>query len=180
MQVLHFDSTGKLIRKVGRSGSGPGDFASVTWLGQCASNSVFVNDFVRKRITVLDDEGGIVRTYAPGSAGSFIGCRKDGTAAFWRAEPFVRVPTADDPPLKGEVWLGNAEWKLEKSLGTFEWGVVRSFAAIHRGRTGVRMSSTSGRGEPGEVGACTPDGRKLRTIATEAASGPASLRFPSN
>ncbi len=52
-----FDGSGILERSVGREGEGPGEFRSITWLDQCAPDSLFAWDPTLDRVTVLDADG---------------------------------------------------------------------------------------------------------------------------
>ncbi len=56
-RISFFDARGHLLRTVGRSGDGPGEFRLISWLGQCAADSLFVWDFFHQRLTALDKSG---------------------------------------------------------------------------------------------------------------------------
>ena len=59
-EVLLFDSAGNLRRRVGRRGSGPGEFAQLRDLYRCGSDTLVVNDV--SRISFFDSTGTFVRT----------------------------------------------------------------------------------------------------------------------
>lgn len=58
--VRYFDAAGAMVASYGRFGEGPGEFAQVYWLGQCARDTVFVLDARLNRLTVLDGRGRLV------------------------------------------------------------------------------------------------------------------------
>lgn len=62
--VRFFDSLGNSLGVVGRKGEGPGEFqfpAQAGWIG----DSLWVNDFMLKRITLISTEPAVVRTLPP-------------------------------------------------------------------------------------------------------------------
>src|SRR5690606_29122345 len=74
VQFLTID--GRVRREVGRRGGGPGEFQEITWLGQCAADSVFVWDGVQGRITVLNSEGDYVRQYRVPPQTASLACNR--------------------------------------------------------------------------------------------------------
>lgn len=59
---LVFDAQGRFLARLGRSGDGPGEFRSASWIGVGPNDSVYVIDQVTARLTVLDSEYNVVRT----------------------------------------------------------------------------------------------------------------------
>lgn len=71
-QVRFYAADGRLLRAVGRSGQGPGEFGAPFWLGRLRGDSVIVWDAALRRLTVLTHAGDFVRTVRPaGSLGVF-------------------------------------------------------------------------------------------------------------
>jgi hypothetical protein len=60
-RVVFFAPDGKLLRTVGRTGRGPGEFIAISWVGQCARDSVFAWDFPQQRVSVISTAGEITR-----------------------------------------------------------------------------------------------------------------------
>lgn len=90
--VRYFDPTGRQVASFGRFGEGPGEFAQVYWLGQCAHDTVFVLDGRLNRLTVLDRHGEMLRqelmpVERHGTPPVFLACAPDGP---WVA---LRTPT---------------------------------------------------------------------------------------
>jgi hypothetical protein len=54
---------GRVLRSHGREGRGPGEFASLGWIGGCGTDSLFAWDFVLARMSVLLPETGHARTW---------------------------------------------------------------------------------------------------------------------
>ena len=61
--VRVIDSTGKLLRTLGRAGQGPNEFASIAWAGGCGPDSMLVWDLSRRQASMVGT-GGIGRQYA--------------------------------------------------------------------------------------------------------------------
>jgi hypothetical protein len=59
--VRFFDPEGRQVGSYGRFGEGPGEFGGVSWLGQCARDTVLVWDARLSRFTLLDGRGELVR-----------------------------------------------------------------------------------------------------------------------
>jgi hypothetical protein len=59
-QLRFFDAAGHAVATVGRKGRGPNEFASISWLGHCARDSVFAWDFAQQRLTVVSAGGEIL------------------------------------------------------------------------------------------------------------------------
>ncbi len=59
-QLRLFDATGHPVATIGRKGKGPNEFASISWLGRCARDSVFAWDFAQQRMSVVSAGGEIV------------------------------------------------------------------------------------------------------------------------
>lgn len=165
MAVLYFDSTGTLKSRLGRSGSGPGEFQSVAMIGQCERDAVFISDFMRGTMHVLDANARITRSFPINPDGGVAACSTDGTVAFWVGQ-MERMPKPDDPPLTRELWLGNSnDWEREDSLGTFEltqYGPLRRRTQVALGKDVAYVGTAVG----GGVDVFTRKGKKLRTIET--------------
>lgn len=96
-QAVHFfDMNKRLVRSVGRKGSGPGEFQDPAWLGRCDADSLFVFDPMLGRITVMDTAGAVVRQFIAPRA-SRMSCGDGLIAAIMMPDEAVRRP---DP--KGE------------------------------------------------------------------------------
>lgn len=68
-QLLFYDSTGNWIETVGRQGRGPGEFQSPYGFWRRPGDTLVVFDFQSRRITILNDSGGFVRSYMVPSPG---------------------------------------------------------------------------------------------------------------
>ena len=60
--VLYFDAAGKLLRRSGRPGEGPGEFRSITLVGNLG-DSLLLWDGQLDRATLLDPDGKVARTF---------------------------------------------------------------------------------------------------------------------
>jgi len=59
--VRYFDPVGRQIGSYGRFGEGPGEFGGISWVGQCARDTVLVWDARLNRFTFLDGQGHLLR-----------------------------------------------------------------------------------------------------------------------
>jgi hypothetical protein len=57
--VRIFAADGSQRRTIGRSGRGPGEFASLGWIGRCGTDSLFAWDFVQAKMHILEVSTGI-------------------------------------------------------------------------------------------------------------------------
>jgi hypothetical protein len=65
-RILAYDSTGRLLRALGRSGQGPGEFL-LPWSLVVVADTLFVYDSRQGRISVLDTTGAFHRSFPPPS-----------------------------------------------------------------------------------------------------------------
>lgn len=71
--VRLYDPTGKHLRTSGRSGSGPGEYSMIAGIWNGIGDSLFVDDILVRRITVLDHDGNLGRSFSlGGSPGTLI------------------------------------------------------------------------------------------------------------
>jgi hypothetical protein len=131
--LRYFDSTGRPIRAVGRSGPGPGEFSIPVWLGQCGPDTVVVWDR-QYRATVLDGAGRVIRQLpipsdpAMGSPPRFLACSRTGRFAYLGAprdfqigEPAMiplfladRAGNVTDAPGDVPAWDGRTQGRLTR------------------------------------------------------------------
>lgn len=88
---LHFYTAGgRFVRSVGRDGSGPGEFRTVRWIGECARDSVFAFDYMQSRISVFAADGQFVRSFSvPTAQTALVRCGLDGTMAYVSAGDII-------------------------------------------------------------------------------------------
>ena len=81
-EVRYFAADGTYLFSAGRRGEGPGEFSLIQAAGPAGGDSVWVYDYGTQRITILAQDGAVVRTTQvtpPLSAGMMVGRRSDGT-----------------------------------------------------------------------------------------------------
>lgn len=62
-EVRFYSADGRLQSIRGREGAGPGEFRTIESLYECAPDSVFVYDYLLKRVSVLTDAGQFIRSF---------------------------------------------------------------------------------------------------------------------
>jgi hypothetical protein len=123
--VRFFDRSGQLVRTVGRKGEGPGEFLDPYWLGQCATDSLFVWDFTTKRMSVMDSAGELVREYTPQGRPGLFRCVREGRFAVF-SEPLDMPPLTDlEARMTASLWMGNAAGDSIAGMGVLPYGETR-------------------------------------------------------
>jgi hypothetical protein len=110
--IKFYTPDGRLVREVGRRGSGPGEYQTPRVLGACGSQHVLIYDGALGRITVLDDTGRLVETWRIAMSESerappmTIVCGRGRQAALLGWTPDVPTPNTSTPVAhRGEVLL---------------------------------------------------------------------------
>lgn len=118
-RVFFFSRDGKPRASAGRTGSGPGEFRGIIWLGRCEPDTVSVFDPVLRRITRFSPTGDIVgsRSAAP-----------QGPQGFW-------IPNGRMPYLL-TCASGGAH-----ALSTWPNGPLPQQLGPHRGRVSVAVAT---------------------------------------
>lgn len=132
--VRFFDGSGRLVRAVGRRGSGPGEFRSPSWVGQCAADSIFVWDPMLGRVTVLDSAGTFARQYRLPARPATIHCSRRGTFAIHLMPRELRRPdpAGKSPLYAAPLWLMNTRGDTTGSLGVVPLGENRPLGKVTR------------------------------------------------
>lgn len=102
-EILIFNAVGQLQRRLGRAGSGPGEYRVLAWLGLLPPDSLVIGDIGLRRVTVYGPDGLVARTEAAAgespdteAAGEFapqpIGVFRDGTIALTSYGSIERTP----------------------------------------------------------------------------------------
>ncbi|MBK7595361.1 MAG: hypothetical protein IPP98_11760 [Gemmatimonadetes bacterium] len=154
-QILLFSPTGSLLKRIGRSGAGPGEFASDGGMAVLGDSGLAIWDSQNARITFMDSSGTYTHSWpTPGGFNTFAGLITDRAGAF-----FVKRPVT--PPREGEI-LGRMGLVRLKDGGGFADSSAapdlivprESYVASNKGST----SSTSSNYAPAYYWAWHPDG----------------------
>ena len=146
-RLFIFDSTGKLVRRIGRQGQGPGEFAAGNGLVALPDTGVAILDARNARISFFTS-GGDFRTSWPVPSGFFTsnGLISDSTGALYLRRPVT-------PPREGEI-LGRMGLVRLKDGGAFGDSLVPVDLPVERdtyvavSSDGRSRSSTSFRHAP--------------------------------
>ena len=97
MTLVFLDSTGAFLERVGREGSGPGEFQFPSWVGRCHGDSLFVWDAQLKRMSVFAPSGHYAREFRVPLVQPFqFRCSPAGSIA-----AFDSPTTGGGPPVPG-------------------------------------------------------------------------------
>lgn len=140
LQVRFFDQRGNLVRSAGTRGSGPGEFQSIAWMGQCATDSLFVWDPLSERISVLDSTGRFARQFRIRRRPAVIRCARDGPIAMLLMPMNLRRPGPDgvSPRFVAPLWLVDHEGDSLTVLDSVPVGESRPLGLV----TKVAVSPT--------------------------------------
>jgi hypothetical protein len=125
--VKLFDLKGKLIKKLGREGSGPGEFRGLNWLGRCNSDSLLIWDSKLYRVSVADAAGRFVRQYRMPVFVNRLRCSEQGSVAAlmmpkqsYRPQDMGKVP-----PFTADLALYNTTGEVIAKVGEVPIGEYR-------------------------------------------------------
>lgn len=111
-QILLFAPTGTLLKRIGRSGAGPGEFASDGGMVVLGDSGLAIWDSQNSRITFVDSSGSYTHSWpTPGGFNTFAGLITDRTGALFMKRPVT-------PPREGEI-LGRMGLVRLKDGGAF-------------------------------------------------------------
>ncbi len=148
------DAAGKLVRTVGRSGDGPGEFRSMIWAGGCGADSMLVWDLSRSRASMIGSSGIVARQFAI-PAGDTAQSPFQFSCAPNRASVYLGIPhpARGGPPPKDPriVAVTASLYRV-----TTEGAVQQRFGDVPAGEMVAIVSPTGGRG-----GAPRPLGRTV-------------------
>jgi len=143
--VRLIDQNGNLVRTVGREGGGPGEFRAVSWLGQCAPDSVFVWDSRQVRMSVFNRSGEFVRQYrVPADPSitsriSTVSCTRSGEFALRGMPSRLSVPTPADPGpySRAPLWIADVLGHVSQTFEDIPWAEGRPLGKV----AGVALSA---------------------------------------
>jgi hypothetical protein len=127
-QVYTFGANGAPVSALGRKGSGPGEFRTMSWLGLCGSDTVAIFDQIQNRVTRLDANGKLAGVSPARVQMGFTMDRHtspyDLACGPTGAKAIVGWPTGELPakigPHRSSVTIGVAKTgNVFKQLGTF-------------------------------------------------------------
>lgn len=111
-QLLLFSPTGTLLKRIGRSGAGPGEFASSSGMVVHGGDGLAIWDSQNSRVTFLDSSGTYTHSWpTPGGFSTFAGLITDRSGALFMKRPVT-------PPREGEI-LGRMGLVRLKDGGAF-------------------------------------------------------------
>lgn len=128
--VRYFDPAGRPVRKVGRRGDGPGEFQGPGWVQQCGADSVYVWDYLRSRISVLDRSGNITREYPERENTFDLACSRTGTVAGMTIPAVAGPPNAKGEAYRAPAWLADTRGQVTRRLGVVNWGQNRPLGRL--------------------------------------------------
>jgi hypothetical protein len=138
------DANGKLVRSVGRTGDGPGEFQSMMWAGRCGADSLLVWDFRRRQATMIGSSGAASRQFAVPAGDTAqvpfqFSCSPRGTMAY-RSAPRPMpgaMPNPQNPNIVGvsaAVYRIGPDGAIKQRLGGIPAGEMVGITSPSGGR----------------------------------------------
>ncbi len=163
--ILVVDAAGKEQRRIGRKGRGPGEFMHVSWIGECAGDSLVVLDGAERRFSVFTGSGEFVRHFPAPQATALARCTLQGTLGIL---PFPRTgnppnPNVKAPPDSVAIELLNMKGDMVGRTRSVPFGSNQLFAPV----ASITMHGASlfvGTGATSAVDEYTLTGKFVRTI----------------
>jgi hypothetical protein len=171
--LVFFDPSGKLVKRSGRKGQGPGEHQYLSWLHQCQGDTLFTWDPMLGRVTVLDSDGQVVRQFRLPGRPARLSCARNGTFAVIMRAVALRLPSAESPVHMATLTFADIHGDSIGSLGEIRVGQNRPLAAI----TQFAMADDRlylGTGDSASVGMYTLDGRRQGAIPAGTAGRPST------
>lgn len=161
--ALHvFDTTGRHLARIGRSGAGPGEFLALASVHTCGTDSLFTWDAGATRMSVFDSAGRYVRQFRLPVRPAILKCSLNGEFGGMAMPENLRVPSAGSPTFRGNLTLWDRDGSTIAVLGNFLLGDARPLGRVSRIAVG-RDRIVVGEGEP-EVGVFDRAGARVATI----------------
>ncbi len=166
-----FDSDGRLVRTIGRSGAGPFEFRAVSELRRCMGDSVFVYDRLQDRITVIDPVGRPARSFVlTGASRSWsamtFDCSAGGLIASWRFPVTNARMMMDGSPgtiLESVLYLVNPEGVITDSIVDIPVYETRPFGRVVQSAIGDGVVAI-GTSDSSALDLYSTDGDYLSTV----------------
>lgn len=128
--LVFLDSTGRVLRRVGRRGRGPGEFQYLSWLERCSTDSLFTWDPILSRVEVRDTAGRLARGFRLPGRPARISCSARGHFAVIMRQPALQLPSADSPVYLATLVFATSAGDSVGTLGDIRVGQNRPLAAI--------------------------------------------------
>jgi hypothetical protein len=163
--IRFFGPDRRLVRSAGRAGGGPGEYADVSVLRQCAPDTLFVWDAMQSRLTLLDSTGALVRSFTYARPPAFFHCSRQ--SAFALQMPVAHVgrpdPSGVVPRLHSPLLLADVGGDSVGSLGVLPLGENRPLGRVTKVALGGDRIYV-GTADSAWVDVYASDGRRIRAI----------------
>ena len=125
--LLYFDAKGKFMRRVGRQGQGPGEFAGAIFVGPCTGDSLCAWDSRTLRVSVFTSSGSFVRQIP--AFGARVATSGAGVIAMLLRPGAPSADRATSGGLMSSIKLFNVAGDSIASIANVPWGETRMFGA---------------------------------------------------
>lgn len=154
---------GKLLREVGRKGTGPAEFQMLRWMGRCGTNAIYTWDPRQARLTVFDTLGASVRQFNVATSPMAWSCNGAGEFATLASVKGEAMPSLTAPPVTAELATFRPDGSLLRSFGRIAAGKNRPLAA-DAAVTLIGNRMYYGEGDSAAVVVSTLEGRVLDMV----------------
>ncbi len=164
--IFFFDAKGQLLRRVGRSGDGPGEFRLPEWIQQCTRDTLFVADGRQLRLSMIDSAGKFIRQMRYRSVPWRTSCNREGVLAVLMYPEAVGVSSTKSPVYTSQFHLWYVAGDSTRVAGEVPAGQNRPMSAL----TSVAVGPDRvyiGPGDSGSVRVYDLSGRQLRPLSID-------------
>ena len=105
-----FDRSGRLLKSVGRKGTGPGEYSTPFVLGRCDGENIYVRDGGLSRVSVVDTSGSFLRSFSADASAAV--CNSENEFILVRPDvPKAPAQAWERPQIQGTVFFAKGDRK---------------------------------------------------------------------
>lgn len=146
-RVRLFERSGRLVKSVGRSGDGPGEFKGLWDLGECVNGMLYAYDRVLQRLTVIPVGKGEIRVQPITRTPTMMVCDVAGAIVLPQMPDFKRTPVGRGARrlYSGDVELVDASLRTKHVLSDIPIGEIRTLGQLtHFAVAGEQIAIATG------------------------------------
>jgi hypothetical protein len=130
-EIVEVGADGKIVRRVGRKGEGPGEYRAIGTLQICGRDSVFVWDRIAERMSILTSDLKFLSHVRYSGRPMEIACTRNDSLVLVVQTPLdMGAPSSEAPGLKAPVSVVRFDGSVVKELGDFVVGENRPMGTL--------------------------------------------------
>jgi hypothetical protein len=117
LTVQYVDSAGHVVYRAAGAGRTTGRVMSLSWLGRCSADSVFVFDYVMQRVSVFDARGRFGRSFKPQGDPAIVACSGHGSFVMLSRPVAFPVNPTRGGRIRSVLLIADARGAVVRHLG---------------------------------------------------------------